>query len=501
MECLKKTLLSMKNISKGFPGVQALESVNFTINTGEVLGLLGENGAGKSTLMKILSGVYTPDQGEIYLEGNKVLLINTKEAQKFGISIIHQELNLLPFLSVAENIYIHSLPRNGINLNRKKLYRDTKELLDELGFHIDPNAIVGEMTVASQQLVEIAKALSFNSKILVMDEPTSAITEQEAKKLFDIIRALKKKGIAIVYISHRMEEIYEICDRVLVLRDGKNAGEGLTSELTTDEIVKMLVGRAMTSIYPERNYINKQKEVALEVKKLTIKGVIDNASFKLYKGEILGFSGLMGAGRTELMEGLFGFRKKDWGETYINGKKVSIKSTRDSIRLKIGFVPEDRRQQGMIGDFSVAENISIVVLKNILGSFKNIKFVKEKMIADRYISKLEIKTPSSKAKLSNLSGGNQQKAIIAKWLETKPEILILDEPTRGIDIRAKQEIYKIMNEITRMGTSIIMISSELPEVLGISDRVVVMARGKITGEYKKEEVTAEKIMKLATKGV
>ncbi|WP_249316423.1 sugar ABC transporter ATP-binding protein [Bacillus sp. FJAT-50079] len=498
---MKKTLLSMKNISKGFPGVQALESVNFTINTGEVLGLLGENGAGKSTLMKILSGVYTPDQGEIYLEGNKVLLINTKEAQKFGISIIHQELNLLPFLSVAENIYIHSLPRNGINLNRKKLYRDTKELLDELGFHIDPNAIVGEMTVASQQLVEIAKALSFNSKILVMDEPTSAITEQEAKKLFDIIRALKKKGIAIVYISHRMEEIYEICDRVLVLRDGKNAGEGLTSELTTDEIVKMLVGRAMTSIYPERNYINKQKEVALEVKKLTIKGVIDNASFKLYKGEILGFSGLMGAGRTELMEGLFGFRKKDWGETYINGKKVSIKSTRDSIRLKIGFVPEDRRQQGMIGDFSVAENISIVVLKNILGSFKNIKFVKEKMIADRYISKLEIKTPSSKAKLSNLSGGNQQKAIIAKWLETKPEILILDEPTRGIDIRAKQEIYKIMNEITRMGTSIIMISSELPEVLGISDRVVVMARGKITGEYKKEEVTAEKIMKLATKGV
>ncbi|ARK30128.1 sugar ABC transporter ATP-binding protein [Halalkalibacter krulwichiae] len=496
-----EALLSMKGISKGFPGVQALESVNLSIGKGEVIGLLGENGAGKSTLMKILSGEYISDEGDIFLEGAKVSLNNTKDAQNLGISIIHQELNLLPYLTVAENIYIHSLPRKGINLNRKKLLQDTKSLLKELKFDIDPDAQVGSMTVASQQLVEIAKALSFNSKIIVMDEPTSAITEQESKKLFDIIRGLKEKGISIIYISHRMEEIYEICDRVIVLRDGKNAGEGKTIDLTTDEIVKMLVGREMTSIYPSKKSTEKRDEVVLEVKSLSIKDQVQNASFKLYKGEILGFSGLMGAGRTELMEGIFGYRKKDSGDIFINGKNVTIKSTRDAINLKIGFVPEDRRHQGMIAGFTVAENISIVVLKKLLGTFKNIKSSREKEIAEEYISKLRIKTFDSKTKIANLSGGNQQKAIIAKWLETKPDILILDEPTRGIDIRAKQEIYKIMNEIAEQGTSIIMVSSELPEVLGLSDRVVVMAKGRVTGEYKKEDATAEKVMKLATEGV
>ncbi|RBW68199.1 sugar ABC transporter ATP-binding protein [Bacillus taeanensis] len=497
---MSNALLSMKNISKEFPGVKALDSVNFEIHSGEIIGLLGENGAGKSTLMKVLSGIYTPDQGEIWFEGNKIVLTSTKDSQNVGISIIHQELNLLPYLTVAENIFIHSLPRKGINLDRKKLFHDAEILLQDLGFDINPRAIVEDLSVASQQLVEIAKSLSFNSKILIMDEPTSAITENETEKLFEIIRSLKKKGIAIIYISHRMEEIYEICDRVVVLRDGQNAGQGAADKLTPADIVKMLVGRELTQVYPERIGENSE-DVILEVKNLTVKDHIENVSFKLHKGEILGFSGLMGAGRTEVMQTIFGYRKKDKGEIFVHGKTVNIQSTRDAIKLKIGFVPEDRRYEGMISGFSVAQNISIVTLKDIVGFLKNIRFKKENEIANNYIRKLEIKAPNSKVDLSNLSGGNQQKAIIGKWLETKPEILILDEPTRGIDIRAKKEIYKIINELATSGTSIIIVSSELPEVLGLSDRVIVMAHGKITGDFKKEEATSEKIMIASTKGV
>lgn len=497
---MSSALLSMKKISKEFPGVKALDSVNLDIQKGEVIGLLGENGAGKSTLMKIMSGIYTPDQGEIWFENKKIVLNGTRDSQEVGISIIHQELNLLPYLTVAENIFIHSLPRKGINLDRKKLFRDAEELLKELEFEINPRALVKDLSVASQQLVEIAKSLSFNSKVLIMDEPTSAITENETKKLFEIIRSLRKKGISIVYISHRMEEIYEICDRIVVLRDGKNAGEGSAAQLTPDQIVKMLVGREMSQIYPERIEM-KSNEIVLEVKNVSVNEDVKNVSFKLHKGEILGFSGLMGAGRTELMQAVFGFRKIDSGEMLLHGKPVNIQSTRDAIKLGIGFVPEDRRHQGMISGFSVAQNITIVTLKNIAGFFKNIDAKKESKIADKYIAKLEIKTPHSKVNLSNLSGGNQQKAIIAKWLETSPEILILDEPTRGIDIRAKKEIYKIIHELAANGTSIILISSELPEVLGISDRVVVMSQGSITGIFEKEEATPEKVMIAATKGV
>ncbi|WP_126428605.1 sugar ABC transporter ATP-binding protein [Brevibacillus marinus] len=493
-------LLQMTGISKSFPGVKALDNVHFHIDEGEVVGLLGENGAGKSTLMKILSGIYTPDAGEIWLGGQKIVLRGPKDSQKAGISMIHQELNLLPHLTVAENIFIQSLPKKGVSLDKKRLFRDTQRLLDELGFDINPKTLVGELTVGAQQMVEIAKALSFQAKVIIMDEPTSAITEQETAKLFEIIRSLKAKGIAIIYISHRMEEIYEICDRVVVLRDGCNAGGGWSKELKPEQIVKMLAGREMTQIYPKRKGQPGQ-EVVMEVRGYTRKGFFENISFTLYKGEILGFSGLMGSGRTELMESIFGVEPVEAGELWVNGQQANIRSTRDAIAKGLAFVPEDRRQHGMIGNFTVAHNVTLATLKNIAGFLQKINFKRESEIADKYIAQLRIKTPHSDVVIANLSGGNQQKVILAKWLESNPSILILDEPTRGIDIGAKSEIYHMIQELADQGTSIIMISSELPEVLGISDRILVMANGKITGEFKREEATPEKIMLCATKGV
>lgn len=500
MKIPMSTLLSMKNISKRFPGVMALNNVNFEINKGEVIGLLGENGAGKSTLMKILSGIYTPDEGELWFEGKRITLNGIRSSQELGINIIHQELNLLPYLTVAENIFIHSLPKKNMILDRKRLFQDTDTLLKDLGFDIDSRVIVEKLSIASQQLVEIVKSLAFDSKIIIMDEPTSALTEHEKEKLFDIIRTLKAKGISIVYISHRMEEIYEICDRLVILRDGQNAGEGQTKLLSPEEIVKMLVGREMNEIYPKKTS-KREDTVVLEVDNLSITNKISNVSFKLYKGEILGFSGLMGAGRTEVMEAIFGARQRNSGSIKVKGDVRKIDSTRDAIDLNIGFVPEDRRLHGMIGEFSVAKNISIVTLRNFIGMFRNIRSSQEEDTANQYIGKLNIKTPNSKVAVMKLSGGNQQKVIISKWLEKQPSILILDEPTRGIDIKAKKEIYHIINELAASGTSIIVISSELPEVLGISDRILVMSNGKITGEFERNEATPEKIMVAATKGV
>ncbi|MFC3885602.1 sugar ABC transporter ATP-binding protein [Bacillus songklensis] len=490
----------MKSICKSFPGVKALDDVHFSIHRGEVVGLLGENGAGKSTLMKILSGIYTPDSGEIQFEGKNVTLNGPKQSQNMGISIIHQELNLLPHLTVAENIFIQSLPKKGLKLDRKKLFSEAQKLLDDLGFDIDSRSLVEDLTVGTQQMVEIAKALSFQSKVIIMDEPTSAITEQEAAKLFQIIKTLKEKGIGIVYISHRMEEIYEICDRVVVLRDGCNAGEGDSKELSPEQIVNMLAGREMSQIYPERAKEHGDR-VVLEVKEFTRKGTFEDISFQLYEGEILGFSGLMGSGRTEVMESIFGSTSINSGQMWIENQEVKIKSTRDAIKYGLALVPEDRRHQGMVGEFTVTQNITLSTLKKFSGFLQKVNFRKERETAESYISQLKIKTPSGDTVISNLSGGNQQKAIIAKWLESKPKILILDEPTRGIDIGAKSEIYQIMLELAAKGTSIIMISSELPEVIGISDRILVMASGKITGEFKKEEATPEKIMLCATKGV
>jgi ABC-type sugar transport system ATPase subunit len=496
----KVALLKMTDISKSFIGVKALDRVNFEINQGEIIGLLGENGAGKSTLMKILSGIYIPDSGEIWLDGKEITLREPKDAQSVGISTIHQELNLLPHLTVAENLFIQYLPKKGVILDKKKLFKEAQQLLDELGFHINPRTLVEDLTVGTQQMVEIAKALSFQSKIIIMDEPTSAITEQETTKLFDIIRSLKAKGIAIVYISHRMEEIYEICDRIVVLRDGFNVGEGLSKDLEAEQIVKMLVGREMTQIFPKRES-EPSREVVMEVKNFSRKGVFENISFKLYKGEILGFSGLMGSSRTELMESIFGVEPVTEGELLVDGKPMKIRSTWDAIAKGLALVPEDRRKHGMISNFTVVQNVTLTTLKRISGFLQKINFKKEREITDRYISQLSIKTPSGETVISNLSGGNQQKAIIAKWLETKPSILIMDEPTRGIDIGAKSEIYHIIHELAAKGTSIIMVSSELPEIIGMSDRILVMASGRITGEFIKEEVTPEKIMLSATKGV
>ncbi|MGO0059584.1 sugar ABC transporter ATP-binding protein [Brevibacillus fluminis] len=492
-------LLTMTGISKSFPGVKALDNVHMTAHAGEVVGLLGENGAGKSTLMKILSGIYTPDAGDIRLEGEPITLRGPRHSQSVGISIIHQELNLLPHLTVAENIYIQNLPTKGMSFDKKKLYQDTQRLLDELGFEIDPKSLVGDLSVGTQQMVEIAKALSFQAKVIIMDEPTSAITEQETAKLFEIIRSLRDKGIAIIYISHRMEEIYAICDRVVVLRDGCNAGDGLARELMPEQIVKMLVGRELTQIFPERS-VTPGEDVVLEVKRLSRKGAFSDISFRLHKGEILGFSGMMGSGRTELMEAIFGFAPATGGEIWIDGALTRIRSTRDTISRGFALVPEDRRHQGMIGNFSVAQNISLTTLKKIAGLFQKINGKKEREIAERYIDELRIRPANGNAVMANLSGGNQQKAILAKWLETKPAILILDEPTRGIDIGAKAEIYQIIQELSRQGTSIIVISSELPEVIGLADRILVMADGRITGAFSREEATPERIMLCATKG-
>lgn len=497
---VRASLLEMNGICKSFPGVKALINIHFKINAGEIVGLLGENGAGKSTLMKILSGIYTPDEGGIWFEGEKIILRGPKHSQSVGISIIHQELNLLPHLTVAENIFIRHLPKRGLLLDKKKLFRDAQQFLNELGFDLNPNTIVGDLTVGLQQMVEIAKALSFQSKIIIMDEPTSAITEQEKDKLFEIIRSLKAKGIAIIYISHRMEEIYEICERVVVLRDGRNAGEGISQSLKPEQIAKMLVGREMNQIFPERK-VKHSGDILLTVNNFKRKGVFENISFNLYKGEILGFSGLMGSGRTELMESIFGIESIDSGQLWINGKQIKINSTRDAINHGFALVPEDRSQHGMIGSFTVAQNVTLATLKNIKGFFHKINLKKEKEISDSYISQLKIKTPNGDAIISNLSGGNQQKVIIAKWLESRPSILILDEPTRGIDIGAKFEIYDIIHELAAKGTSIIMVSSELPEVIGISDRILVMSTGKLAGEFTRAEVSPEKIMLCATKGV
>lgn len=492
-------LLKLSGISKSFPGIMALNDVDLQINSGEVLGLLGENGAGKSTLMKILSGIYMPDSGEIWIDGHEVKLSGPKHAQNLGISIIHQELNLLQHLTVAENIFLHNLPQNYLSLNRKRLYQDTQKLLNDLDFAIDPKEIVGNLTVGMQQMVEIAKALSFNSKVIIMDEPTSAITQQESDKLFKTILSLKQKGIAIIYISHRLEEIFQICDGIVVLRDGQKVGGELIKDVNSEQIVKMLVGRDVKQIYPDIK-VGQTDELALEVRNLTRKGAFEDISFKLYKGEILGFSGLMGSGRTEVMEAIFGIEPFQSGEILTNGKPVKIKSTKDAISQEIAIVPEDRRRHGMIGSFTVAENVTLPVLNKISGLFKNISFNKEREITNKYIAQLRIKTPGPDAVISNLSGGNQQKAIIGKWLETKPKILILDEPTRGIDIGAKTEIYQIIQQLAMDGTSIIIVSSELPEVLGISHRILVMSHGKITGEFSHEEATAEKIMMCSTKG-
>lgn len=495
---MKKQLLQMKGITKKFPGVKALSDVQLTLNYGEVLALVGENGAGKSTLMKILTGIYKEDEGEIIFEGNRVSPEDTKQAQELGISIIHQELNLMRDLTVAQNIFIGREPRVGFNffLKEKELNNKAAKLFEQLNIELDPETKIADLTVAKQQMVEIAKALSFNAKILVMDEPTAALTETEIETLFKIINQLRKNGVGIIYISHRMEELKLISDRITVLRDGKYIDTLQTKDTEMNKVISLMVGRELY-VESKQRVMNEDKVNRLEVKNLT-NNHVENISFELKKGEILGFAGLVGAGRTEVARAVFGADPIREGKILIDGKEINIKQPSDAVKAGIGYLSEDRKQFGLMVNMNVNENIMISLLKNyITGLF--IRDSESKKISEEYKNKLDIRTPSIFQRVNNLSGGNQQKVVIAKWLVRDSDILIFDEPTRGIDVGAKGEIYELLDQLAAEGKSIIMISSELPEILRMSHRIIVMCEGRITGELSGEEATQEKIMDYATR--
>ena len=490
---MEKYILEMRGITKTFPGVVALDNVSFCVRKGEVHALVGENGAGKSTLMKILNGVFQANSGEIYFDQERIEISGVKGAQEKGISIIFQEFNLINTLSVAENIFLGRYNNSNI-IDWKILRQEASDLLKRLGFSFDVNRIVGKLSTAEKQLVEIAKALSFNAKIIIMDEPTSSLTKNETEMLFSIIDKLKKDGITTIYISHKLEEVFRICDTVTVLRDGKVIDMKPVSAVTRNQIIEKMVGRTIDMDFPKRTVI--PGEVVLSTNGLVRNKLLHGISINLHKGEILGIAGLVGAGRTELAEALFGAERIDEGFIQIYGKKVVLHSTKDGKDNSIGMITEDRKETGLVLDFSVSKNISITNLAKITqNAVLNNK--KEKTVAQKYVQLLNIKTPSINQSLMNLSGGNQQKVVLAKWLFSNANILIMDEPTRGIDVGAKYEIYCLMNKLVEEGKSIIMISSELPEVLGMSDRVLVMHNGLIKGELIGEKISAENVMKLA----
>jgi len=504
-----EVVLEMTSITKYFPGIRALESVNLSLNQGEVLALVGENGAGKSTLMNILCGAYPyPDyEGEIKVKGATKRFTNTNQAQTEGISMIHQELNLIPGMTVAENILLGSEPirfRPGI-IDWQRLYSGTKEILGRLEIDINPASLVKDLTVGQQQTVEIAKALARHTDILILDEPTSALTEVEVERLFEIIKELRKKQVSMVYISHRLNEVFQIADRVTVLRDGTTIGTNEISKLTRDEIISMMVGRDVKEMYPKEKFTS--GEIVLELKNYSVwhpelksKRVLKDINFYARKGEILGISGLMGSGRTALVTSLFGaFPGKVEGEVCISGKRIEVRCPQDAIRLGIGLVTEDRRLQGLVLPMPVGQNITLSILKN-LSTFQVIDQYKETQVARKYFGELSIRARTLNTIAGTLSGGNQQKTIIGKWLATKPRILLLDEPTRGIDVGAKVEIYNIINGLVKKGVVVIVVSSELPEILGMCDRILVMHEGRITGELTHEDATQEKIMNFATGG-
>lgn len=491
-------LLQMTGIMKEFPGVKALDKVDFTLLKGEIHALLGENGAGKSTLMKVLSGVYKKDGGDIYLDGQPVEISGPRQAQSMGIGIIHQELNLVPALTVMENIFLGREPKKLLGfVDRQKMYQDTSEVLNRLGSSIQPDAIVEELSIGSQQMVEIAKALSYETRILIMDEPTAALTEHESEHLFKIVRQLAASGVGIVYISHRMEELFALSNRITVMRDGTYVGSVMTKDTTFDQLVKMMVGRELTNRFPKKTTI--LGEEVIRIHGLCRNGTLKDISFSVRAGEIVGISGLMGAGRTELARAIFGIDKIDQGQILIDGVAQSIHSCMDAIHAGIGLITEDRKHQGLVLSMSVGDNITLTVLEKICRNTFISGALKQELI-DTQIKELNIKTPSAEQIVKNLSGGNQQKVVIAKWLATKPKVLIMDEPTRGVDVGAKAEIYHIMNMLADAGVAIIMISSELPEILGMSDRIFVMCRGRIAGELTAEEANQEKIMAYAAGG-
>ncbi len=493
----KKPLLEMVGISKSFPGVKALQDVNLKVHSGEVVALLGENGAGKSTLMKILSGVYKKDEGKVLIEGNEVDIQGIKHAESMGITIIHQELSVLPNLTVSENIFLgnEKFDKGTRRINKAWMRERSLGFLEQIGCNVNPNTLVKDINVGEMQMIEIAKALTKNSSIIIMDEPTTALTDVETKNLFTVIRKLKEKGMAVIYISHRLDEIFEICDSITVLRDGKYVGDVETKSVTKDDLITMMVGRKLEEQFPYKE-VDKTKTL-LKVDNISLKDKVRNVSFEVKAGEILGIAGLMGAGRTELAKTIFGDYKKSSGEICIDGQKVSINSPKDAISHGVCYLSEDRKKEGLILGMSVRENMTISNLKSYENSLKRINKKAEKEEVDKYIKKLSVKTPHREQLIKNLSGGNQQKVILAKWLMLSPKILIIDEPTKGIDVGAKKEIYEVLNELKSAGKAVIMISSDMAEIIGVSDRVIVMHEGKLTGELKRDELTQENIMKYA----
>jgi inositol transport system ATP-binding protein len=489
-------VLVMEGISKSFPGVKALNNVRLTVRRGSVHALMGENGAGKSTLMKVLIGMYIPEEGEITFQGRKVKIDNTQQALKMGISMIHQELSPEPYMSVAENIFLGREPVNRLGLiNKKKMVTDTRALLQRLEINIDPHTVMRNLSVANTQMVEIAKAISYDASLIIMDEPTSAITEREVAHLFRMIRALTAKGVAVIYITHKMDEVFQVADDITVFRDGRHIATVPAAKTDRNSLIAMMVGRELTNLFPKEDATI--GEVVLSVRHLTRNGIVQDVSFDLRRGEILGLAGLMGAGRTEVIEGLFGIKPIDGGEISINGQPVRIKSPQDAIRHGMALLTEDRKLTGIMPVLPVRDNMMIASLGNYTkGGLLNKRIINETCAREK--TRLELKTPNMDQLIKLLSGGNQQKVLVSRWLLTVPDILILDEPTRGIDVGAKSEIHRLMSKLAQEGKAIIMISSELPEILGMSDRVLVMHEGHVGGVFAREDATQETIMRAAT---
>lgn len=490
-------LLEMRGITKRFPGVLALNNVTLQVRTGEIHALVGENGAGKSTLMKILAGAVPKDSGEILWNGEAVELQSPYHAQQLGISMIYQEFNLSPYLSVAENIFLGREPRLKRTpfIDWRTMYRQAEEILSRIRVTLDVRRPVYQLSIAQQQMVEIAKALSVDARLIVMDEPSATLTDHELEALFALMRTLRRQGLSIIYISHRLEEIFAVSDRVTVMRDGQWVSTQDTCDVTREDLIRMMVGRELTEEFPKEFFPRGPER--LRVEGLRRKGVFRDISFSLHQGEIVGLTGLVGAGRTEVARAIFGADALDAGKIYLDGQPVLIRSPQEAIRHGIGLLTEDRKNQGLVLSMTVRENTTLANLSALV-RFLFIQKRAEREVAEKYRRELQIKTPSIEQAVQNLSGGNQQKVVLAKWLFTQSKVLIFDEPTRGIDVGAKVEIYKLMNDLVRHGVAVLMISSEMPEVLGMCDRILVMHEGSLTGELRREEASQEAIMRLAT---
>lgn len=495
---MSRVVLEMEGIEKHFSGVYALKGVNFSLQKGECHALLGENGAGKSTLIKVLGGIYKADAGKIWIDNEEANIDGVKDAQKKGISIIHQEIVLVQDLSIAQNIFLGREPVNRFGMkDLKKMNQEATQMVQALGLDIDVTRKVRSLSIAQQQMVEIIKAVSFQAKIIVMDEPTSSLAEKEVEHLFEIIRKLKQQGVSIIYISHKLNELFTISDRITVLRDGTYVDTKVTKETNIDELISMMVGRELTEYYSRTEH--SIGDVVFEVKGLNKKGIFQDVSFNIRRNEIVGFAGLVGAGRSEIMKAIFGVNKLDSGQIFIDGKEVKFKNVKDAIRHKIALIPEDRKKEGLILKNTVEFNLTLTVQDQFKkGVAVNTR--KKDEIVNRYINAFSIKTPSARQIIANLSGGNQQKVVLSKWLATSPEILILDEPTRGVDVGAKAEIYSIIDDLAKKGMAVIVISSELPELINMCDRIYVASEGRITGELTRDEFSQERIMYYATGG-